>query len=116
MRVFTPGPDPSPEYYVQAICPVWTQQWLDGVVLTPAAGLVIGYKSLGLDLVFPPVMSMVRRKAGFRNRGVDLGLEGGPRTPTIDAGGDWGLVSLPVFKTGAPGDPRWVGSIPIRLR
>jgi hypothetical protein len=25
-------------------------------------------------------------------------------------------VSLPVFKTGAPGDPRWAGSIPVRLR
>jgi hypothetical protein len=25
-------------------------------------------------------------------------------------------VSLPVFKTGAPSDPRWAGSIPVRLR
>ncbi len=25
-------------------------------------------------------------------------------------------MSLPVFKTGAPSDPRWAGSIPVRLR
>jgi hypothetical protein len=31
-------------------------------------------------------------------------------------GGEWGLVSLPVFKTGEPGDPRLAGSIPVRLR
>ena len=36
----------------------------------------------------------------------------GPEFP----GGERGLVSLPVFKTGAPGDPRWAGSIPVRLR
>jgi hypothetical protein len=36
--------------------------------------------------------------------------------PTIPAGGERGLVSLPVFKTGAPGTPRWAGSIPVRLR
>jgi hypothetical protein len=35
---------------------------------------------------------------------------------TIGPGGERGLVSLPVFKTGAPGDPRWAGSIPVRLR
>jgi hypothetical protein len=33
-----------------------------------------------------------------------------------ECGGERGLVSLPVFKTGAPGDPRWAGSIPVRLR
>lgn len=31
-------------------------------------------------------------------------------------GGERGLVSPPVFKTGAPGNPRWAGSIPVRLR
>ena len=31
-------------------------------------------------------------------------------------GGDWGLVSLPVFKTGGAGDPGPAGSIPVRLR
>jgi hypothetical protein len=35
---------------------------------------------------------------------------------TCSPGGERGLVSLPVFKTGAPSDPRWAGSIPVRLR
>jgi hypothetical protein len=40
----------------------------------------------------------------------------GPATTIRLQGGERGLVSLPVFKTGAPGDPRWAGSIPVRLR
>ena len=55
--------------------------------------------------------------AGHRSRGCGVTYIF-PRTRFYYAasGGDWGLVSPPVFKTGEAGDPRLAGSIPVRLR
>jgi hypothetical protein len=44
------------------------------------------------------------------------GARGPSAPPYYPLGGEWGLVSLPVFKTGEASDPRLVSSILIRLR